>query len=112
MKAASSRKRPTIRDVAEHAEVNASTVSRALNPATRHLLGEAVVQRVIASAKQLGYRPNNAAAALRGGRSQLIGVLLPDITNPVFPPIVRGLEVELSAAGYAVLVANTGGSPA
>jgi LacI family transcriptional regulator len=103
---------PTIRDVAQHANVNASTVSRALNPATRHLLGELVVQRVLASAKRLGYRPNNAAAALRGGRSQLIGVLLPDITNPVFPPIVRGLEDEFSAAGYAVLVANSGGKPA
>jgi LacI family transcriptional regulator, galactose operon repressor len=105
------RRRPTIRDVAQHAAVNPSTVSRALNPATRHLLGAAVVERVLASAKHLGYRPNNAASALRGGRSQLIGMLLPDITNPVFPPIVRGLEEELSKAGFAVLVANTGGAP-
>ncbi|HEX9390974.1 MAG TPA: LacI family DNA-binding transcriptional regulator [Usitatibacteraceae bacterium] len=104
------KRRPTIRDVAQHAEVNASTVSRALNPATRKLLGAAVVERVLASAKVLGYRPNNAAAALRGGRSQLIGMLLPDITNPVFPPMVRGLEEALSKAGFAVLVANTGPS--
>jgi LacI family transcriptional regulator len=102
------RRRPTIRDVAQSAAVNASTVSRALNPATRHLLGQMVVERVLAAAKQLGYRPNNAAAALRGGRSQLIGMLLPDITNPVFPPIVRGLEEALSQAGFAVLVANSG----
>src|SRR5258706_3541598 len=104
------KRRPTIRDVAQHAEVNASTVSRALNPATRKLLGAAVVGRVLASAKVLGYRPNSAAAALRGGRSQLIGMLLPDITNPVFPPMVRGLEEALSKAGFAVLVANTGPS--
>ncbi|MDB5764759.1 MAG: LacI family transcriptional regulator [Herminiimonas sp.] len=106
------RKRPTIRDVAQHAEVNASTVSRALNPDTRHLLGEEVIKRVMASAKHLGYRRNKAASALRGGRSQLIGMLLPDITNPVFSPIVRGLEEELSGAGFSVLVANTGGTPA
>src|SRR5258706_13222539 len=104
------KRRPTIRDVAQHAEVNASTVSRALNPATRKLLGAAVVERVLASAKVLGYRPNNAAAALRGGRSQLIGMLLPDITNPVFPPMVRGLEEALSKAGFPGLVANTGPS--
>jgi LacI family transcriptional regulator len=105
------RRRTTIRHVAEHAGVNASTVSRALNAATRHLVGNAVVERVLASAGKLGYRPNNAAAALRGGRSQLIGVLLPDLTNPVFPPIVRGLEDALTEAGYAVLIAHCGSSP-
>ncbi|MDB5853225.1 MAG: LacI family transcriptional regulator [Herminiimonas sp.] len=104
------RRRTTIRHVAEHAGVNPSTVSRALNPATRHLVGNVVVERVIASAAKLGYRPNNAAAALRGGRSQLIGVLLPDLTNPVFPPIVRGLEDALTEAGYAVLIAHCGSS--
>lgn len=100
--------RVTIREIALQAGVNVSTVSRALNPATRHLLGAPAVARIQAIAKDLGYRPNNAASALRGGRSQLIGVLLPDITNPVFPPIVQGLEEALSEAGFAVIVANTG----
>ncbi|SNT11327.1 transcriptional regulator, LacI family [Noviherbaspirillum humi] len=106
------RRRPTIRDVAQHADVNASTVSRALNPDTRHLLGEEVVKRVLESARHLGYRPNKAAAALRGGRSHLIGMLLPDITNPVFPPIVRGLEEELRGHGFSVMVASSGGNSA
>ncbi|HEV3105815.1 MAG TPA: LacI family DNA-binding transcriptional regulator, partial [Trinickia sp.] len=65
--------RVTIRDVAAHAQVNASTVSRALNPGTRHLIGDEVVRRVIASAKSLGYRQNKLASALRGGRSRVIG---------------------------------------
>lgn len=103
--------RITIRDVALHAAVNPSTVSRALNPATRHLIGDEVVQRVMASAKALGYRQNKLAAALRGGQSRVIGVCLPDIENPVFPPIVCGIAEALSAEGYGVLIANIAGTP-
>jgi LacI family transcriptional regulator len=101
--------RITVRDVALHAAVNPSTVSRALNPSTRHLIGDEVVRRVMASAKALGYRQNKLAAALRGGQSKVIGVCLPDIENPVFPPIVRGIEEEMSALGYGVLIANVAG---
>ncbi|OWW22942.1 LacI family transcriptional regulator [Noviherbaspirillum denitrificans] len=96
----------TIRDVAAHAAVNPSTVSRALNPATRHLIGDEVVKRVLASAKALGYRPNALASALSGGSSKVVGVLLPDIENPVFPPIIRGIEEQLAAEGFSVLIAN------
>jgi LacI family transcriptional regulator len=102
--------RVTIREVAAHASVNASTVSRALNPATRHLIGDEVVRRVLASAAALGYRQNKLASALRGGQSRVIGVCLPDIENPVFPPIVCGIEEELAAEGYGVLIANTVGT--
>lgn len=102
--------RVTIREVALHACVNASTVSRALNPATRHLIGDEVVRRVLASAKSLGYRQNKLASALRGGQSRVVGVCLPDIENPVFPPIVCGIEEELAAEGYGVLIANTVGT--
>jgi LacI family transcriptional regulator len=102
--------RITIRDVALHAAVNPSTVSRALNPNTRHLIGDEVVRRVMASAKALGYRQNKLAAALRGGQSQVIGVCVPDIENPLFPPIVRGIEETMSASGYGVLVAHVAGT--
>lgn len=101
----------TIRDVAAHASVNASTVSRVLNPATRHLIGDEVVLRVLASAKVLGYRQNTVASALRGGKSKVIGVLLPDLENPVFPPMIRGIEAQLAAEGFAVLIANAAGTP-
>jgi LacI family transcriptional regulator len=103
--------RVTIREVAAAANVNASTVSRVLNPATRHLIGDEVVRRVLAVAKSLGYRQNRVAAALRGGRSKVIGVCLPDISNPVFPPMVCGIEAELAAAGYGVLISNVAGKP-
>jgi LacI family transcriptional regulator len=102
--------RVTIRDVAERAGVNMSTVSRALNPETRHLISDEAVIRVIKATKALGYRQNKLASALTRGRSQVIGVLLPDIENAVFPPIVRGVEERVAAAGYAVLIANAPGT--
>lgn len=102
--------RVTIRDVAERAGVNMSTVSRALNPEARHLISDEAVIRVIEAAKALGYRQNKLASALTRGRSQVIGVLLPDIENAVFPPIIRGVEERLAAAGYAVLIANASGT--
>jgi LacI family transcriptional regulator len=104
--------RVTIRDIAERTGVDKSTVSRALNPDARHLISDEAVVRVIEAAKALGYRQNKLASALTRGRSQVIGVLLPDIENAVFPPIVRGVEERLADAGYAVLIANASGTPA
>lgn len=98
---------PTINDLASHLGVHKSTVSRAMDPARRHLIGADVLQRVEAAARELGYRPNRAAKALATGRSHTVGVLLPDITNPVFPPILRGIEDALDAEGYFALLANT-----
>lgn len=98
---------PTINDLALHLGVHKSTVSRAMDPARRHLIGADVLQRVQAAALELGWRPNRAAAALATGKSRTVGVLLPDITNPVFPPILRGIEDALDAEGYFALLANT-----
>ena len=98
----------TIRDVAKAAGVHVSTVSRALNPAKRGLISDEVLKSVEATAARLGYRPNRAAAALRTGRTHTIGVLVPDITNPVFPPILQGIEAIAAARGYFVFVANVG----
>jgi LacI family transcriptional regulator len=102
----------TVNDVAKKAGVHASTVSRALNPATRHRLSTEVANRVIAVAEQMGYVPNGLATSLRTRRSETIGVVLPDITNPVFPPILEGLEAGLAEHGYIAMVANAGHEPA
>jgi LacI family transcriptional regulator len=104
--------RVTLRDVAERARVDMSTASRALNPESRHMISDEAVIRVIEASKALGYRKNKLASALTRGHSQVIGVMLPDIENSVFPPIVRGLEERLAASGYAVLIANAAGSAA
>lgn len=96
----------TIRDVAQAAGVHVSTVSRALNPDKRKLISAEILRVVEEASRKLGYRPNRAASALRTGRTQTIGVLVPDITNPVFPPILQGIEASAAARGYFVFVTN------
>ena len=98
----------TLRSVAERAQVHPSTVSRALDPARRHLIADAVVARVETVARELGYRRNPIAASLRTRRSKLVGVLVPDIANPVFSPIISGLGEALAAGGYSTIVADVG----
>jgi LacI family transcriptional regulator len=99
----------TLRDVATAAGVHPATASRALNLGTRLLVSEETAQRVAAAAERLGYRPNPVARSLRTRRSHTIGVLIPDLNNPLFPPIVRGLEDRLAEYGYVALIGNTDG---
>ena len=101
----------TLRDVAAAARVHPATASRALNPETRLLVSEDTARRVTQAARRLGYRPNPVARSLRTRRSNTVGVLIPDLNNPLFPPIVRGLEDRLSAAGYVALLGNTDADP-
>ena len=102
----------TLRDVAAAARVHPATASRALNPGTRLLVSEETARRVTEAAERLGYRPNPVARSLRTRRSHTIGVLIPDLNNPLFPPIVRGLEDRLATRGYVALIGNTDGDPA
>ncbi len=98
---------PTLRDVAEAAGVHAATASRALNPGTRGLVNADTARRVIKVAESLGYRPNPIARGLKTSKSGTVGLVIPDLTNPLFPPIVRGIEEVLEAAGYSGLIVNT-----
>jgi LacI family transcriptional regulator len=104
-------KRVTIQDVARAARVHASTVSRALSPHARRLVTPAVADRVRVVAKRLGYVPDPVAAGLRTRRTATVGVLIPDLANPVFPPILRGIESALGEAGYTAIIANTDNDP-
>jgi LacI family transcriptional regulator len=99
----------TLKDVAGRAGVHPATASRALNPETRILVSEDTTRRVLAAAEELGYRPNPVARSLRTRRSHTVGVLIPDLNNPLFPPIVRGIDDRLAAAGYVALIGNTDG---
>jgi LacI family transcriptional regulator len=101
----------TLRDVASAAEVHPATASRALNPGTRLLVSEETARRVIEVADRLGYRPNPVARSLRTRRSNTIGVLIPDLNNPLFPPIIRGIEDRLAEHGYVALIGNTDADP-
>jgi len=102
----------TMRDVARTAGVHPGTVSRVLNPRTRALVNPATADRVERIAREMGYSLNPIARGLKTRRTFSVGVLIPDLTNPLFPPIIRGIERVLDAAGYTALVASTDGEPA
>jgi LacI family transcriptional regulator len=103
--------RTTLRDVARLAGVHPATASRALNEETRSLVNQETAQRVLRAAEEVGYRPNPIARGLKTNRSYTVGVLIPDLTNPLFPPILRGIEDRLEVAGYTSLIANTDNDP-
>lgn len=95
----------TIRGVAERAGVSIATVSRVFGDHTA-VSGELRL-RVEEAARALNYRPSRAARALRVGTSQAVGVVIPDLENPFFTAVVRGIEGVLQAAGYTLLLANS-----
>ena len=103
---------PTLRDVAEVAGVHAATASRALNPETRRLVNADTARRVLRAAESLGYQPNPIARSLKTAKSRTVGLVIPDLTNPLFPPIVRGIQDVLGPAGYSAFIVNTDNDPA
>jgi LacI family transcriptional regulator len=94
-------------DVARAAGVHPGTASRALNPTTREQVSPETARRVSLAAKRLGYVPNPIARGLRTARSYVVGMVLPDVTNPLFPPMIRGAEQVLSSAGFTLVVTDT-----
>lgn len=103
---ASQRKRVTRADVARLAAVSTAVVSYVLNdgPGT---VAPATRDRVLHAVDVLGYRPNASARALATGASQLLGLVVPDISNPLFAELALSIEAAAKARGYAVLLANT-----
>src|SRR2546422_8078672 len=95
----------TIHDVARRAQVSPSTVSRALSAS--HLVRGATRERVLAAAKELGYQPNPAARSLITGKTGNIGIVVPDLSNPFYPGVVRGIQLRAHQAGYAVFLADS-----
>ncbi len=96
---------PTIIDVARESGVSYSTVSRVLNgyefvkPTTR--------ERVLQAAEKLGYVPNQQARSLAGGRSNLIGILVPGLDNAYISEIIRGIDEELAKSDYSLILYTT-----
>lgn len=96
----------TIKDIAKRANVSTATVSRVINnksegisPQTREY-----IQSII---KELNYQPNALARGLITRKTSTIGLILPDITNPFFPDLVRGIEDAANKAGYSVFLGNS-----
>jgi LacI family transcriptional regulator len=99
-----------LKDLAREVGVHVSTVSRALNPDSGHPVTPELSAQIRKASKRLGYRQNLAAYSLKTNRSRTIGVVVPDITDSVFPPIIRGIEDRLSQSGYVAILANTDGN--
>jgi LacI family transcriptional regulator len=95
----------TIKDVAKRAGVAISTVSAVINRSAP--ASEAVIARVEKAIADIGYMPHRAAQALRSGQSRIIGLIVPDISNPHFSRVARVTERACMAAGYMTFVYNT-----
>lgn len=95
----------TIKDIAKVVGVSASTVSRALSGSS--LVNEDTKRRILKAARRLGYERNELARALVKGASGAIGLVVPDITNPFFSDIVRGVSEIAERSGYGVILCNT-----
>jgi DNA-binding LacI/PurR family transcriptional regulator len=98
-------------DVARHAGVSQSTVSLVFSGKGRGRVSEATQERVRRSARELGYRPNLAAQALRTGASRAVALVVPDITNPFFNRVLRGAQRAAQEAVYTVVLVDTGRDP-
>ena len=97
----------TLKELGRLAGVHASTVARVLNDDPQQRVSETVRARILALAQEYGYQPNHLARSLRMKRSFVIGTLIPDIANPFFAILFRGIEDALAASGYSVILANT-----
>ena len=95
----------TMREVARSAGVSVATVSRVLN--NTGYVHEDTRKRVESVIEQLEYSPNEVARSLFKKESRIIGLLLPDITNPFFPQLARGIEDEAQKQGYHLLFGNS-----
>lgn len=95
----------TVHDVARAAGVSISTVSRALGSPER--VAAETRERVTRAATELGYRPNHAASGLRMGRTHAVGLVVPDLENPYFASVTKGVQARARAEGYEVFVADS-----
>lgn len=98
-------KKSTIHDIAKALNVTASTVSRALNGNPR--ISATTREAVLKIAKQLNYNHNQIASALRSGRSNIVGVMVPTADRSFFSQVVRGIEEEVNKAGYNVIICQS-----
>ncbi len=99
------KKRTTIHDIANELGVTASTVSRALKDHSR--ISDSTKASVREMAKKLNYQPNNLAAALRNGKSNIIGIIVPRTDRNFFASVIRGVEQVVSKAGYNVIISQS-----
>ncbi len=97
----------TLRQLASHIGVHPSTVSRVLNGDPQVRISDATRARILELAAETNYRPNRLARSLKLQRTGIIGMLIPDITNPLFAALFQAVEAAAAAASYHVILCNT-----
>lgn len=98
-----------MKQIAGEIGVSTATVSNALNGNGR--VSEEVIDRIKARAKELGYRPSIAARALKSGQTGILGLVMPDLTNPLFPRIAQMLSMAADKSKLGILIADSRGRP-
>ena len=101
--------RATMADVAREAGVSSMTVSRVIN--SKGDVSEATRERVLAAVERLDYRPSGIARGLATQRTGTLGLVVPDVANPFFADVARGVEHGAYAEGYNVYLCNTEEDP-
>lgn len=103
---------PTLKEVAQKADVSIATVSRVINNSNK--VNPETRERVQKAMRTLGYRPSRVAQRLRNtnGKSKLLGLIIPDIQNPFYSRIVRGIEDVAYQNDYALILCNSDENPA
>ncbi len=96
------------KQIAEELGISVATVSNALTGKGR--VSESLTQRIASHAEKVGYIPSPAGRALKTGRSGILGFVMPDITQPLFPKLAQGVEAEADRCGYGVLISDSRGS--
>ena len=99
------KKNTTIYDISKKLNVSVATVSRALNNHPR--ISQETKELVMAAAKEMNYKQNNLAKALKSGETKTVGVIVPYINTNFFSSVIRGLEEELSPHGYRVIICQS-----
>ncbi|GCE46075.1 LacI family transcriptional regulator [Thermosporothrix hazakensis] len=98
--------RPTSFDVARRAGVSQSAVSLVFGGKAEGRVGKRTQEAILQAARELGYHPNRAARTLRSGRSRIVALVVPDVSNPYFAAVLQGAEEAARTSGYSVLLAQ------
>ncbi len=96
---------PNMKQIARMANVSLGTVSHVLNESAA--VREPLRKRVMDAVEALGYQPSQLARGLRRDKTDMIGMIIPDVTNPFFPAVVRGAEDVAFSSGYRLVLCNT-----
>ncbi len=104
-------KKVTIKDVAKHAGVTAAVVSRVFNNDETLNIKEETRAAVFEAIKTLDYRPNSIARSLRTSTSNAVGVLVPDIMNPFFTEIIKGIQIASKLSDFSIVLCDTSDNP-